>query len=699
MLVSNGLDRGSDSDDQVIASPGTTDEHHQHHADHGVTGVSSAAATRVSGTVTARAPRRRRARTPRGADPAHRHRRARLRQRRADRRRDRWTARPRRSSGTPAGRSCCRPAARSCSTRSPSSSSPKGCDWTSPARCTRFAPGHATTSTRPSRSARRAWRARASRWSSMPWTGSTFEPRGNAALVLGAGRAPAPARARAWCTWRARSSSPMRPAPARSPRLDAAEGAFDLILTPAAGGGWTVEGLLGGRRHRLLTGRSDRYPRCSMVELGGTWRAAVADDDLRRSWQDDAFDDAGWEAVDGPRPLALGRRPSPTPTARCCTAGRSTRWAPAEGRRPWLTFDGLFYQGDVWLDGVVPRRHRGLLRPPHLRGHRRACGPAASTTSPSRSPARASTTSPPSGTSPASSSTGTASTPTGTPAASGGRCASTETGPVRIARLRVLCREATPERAVLVAARHPRQRRGAARCRCAPRSAGSTTTPTTRSPPAPTTSSGRSRSTGRELWWPRALGDPTLHDLTRRGRARRRPRAAAPSDDRHLRTGLRQVRLRSWIASVNGERLFLKGSNQGPTRMALAEATPEELARDVALAVRRRPRPAAHPRPHHPTRALRRGRRGRPAPLAGPARCSGATPGASASRPCARPRPPSTCSATTRRSRSGAATTSRWPSRTTRTCGATRRRCDAWPSGPPPRRSCRPGTRPCSTAR
>ena len=50
------------------------------------------------------------------------------------------------------------------------------------------------------------------------------------------------------------------------------------------------------------------------------------------------------------------------------------------------------------------------------------------------------------------------------------------------------------------------------------------------------------------------------------------------SDERHLRTGLRQVRLRSWIASVNGERLFLKGSNHGPTRMAIAEATPDELA-------------------------------------------------------------------------------------------------------------------------
>ena len=39
------------------------------------------------------------------------------------------------------------------------------------------------------------------------------------------------------------------------------------------------------------------------------------------------------------------------------------------------------------------------------------------------------------------------------------------------------------------------------------------------------------------------------------------------------------MRLRSWIASVNGERLFLKGSNQGPTRMAIAEATPDGAAR------------------------------------------------------------------------------------------------------------------------
>ena len=56
--------------------------------------------------------------------------------------------------------------------------------------------------------------------------------------------------------------------------------------------------------------------------------------------------------------------------------------------------------------------------------------------------------------------------------------------------------------------------------------------------------------------------------------------------------------------------------------MALADATPEELARDVR-SPRRRPRPAARPRARHAPRAVRRGRRGRPAALAGHAAAVG----------------------------------------------------------------------------
>jgi hypothetical protein len=75
--------------------------------------------------------------------------------------------------------------------------------------------------------------------------GSTFEPRGNASLVL------SPAKARRLLgpgvvhlegTFALSDATGKRPAT----RLDAGEGAFDLLFTPATGGGWTVEGLLGG---------------------------------------------------------------------------------------------------------------------------------------------------------------------------------------------------------------------------------------------------------------------------------------------------------------------------------------------------------------------------------------------------------------------------------------------------------------------
>jgi beta-mannosidase len=51
-----------------------------------------------------------------------------------------------------------------------------------------------------------------------------------------------------------------------------------------------------------------------------------------------------------------------------------------------------------------------------------------------------------------------------------------------------------------------------------------------------------------------------------------------------VRTGIREVRMKNFILTVNGERLFVKGANQGPSRMALGEATAGELERDVVLA-------------------------------------------------------------------------------------------------------------------
>ena len=55
--------------------------------------------------------------------------------------------------------------------------------------------------------------------------------------------------------------------------------------------------------------------------------------------------------------------------------------------------------------------------------------------------------------------------------------------------------------------------------------------------------------------------------------------SGAVSDGRRFRTGLRQVRMDRWLFDVNGERLFLKGSNQGPTGYEPAALTAELWAR------------------------------------------------------------------------------------------------------------------------
>ncbi len=316
------------------------------------------------------------------------------------------------------------------------------------------------------------------------------------------------------------------------------------------------------------------------IDLAGTWRAAAADDGLRRTWHQAGFDDDGWEpvvvpghwrsalafaGVDGP---VLYRRPF-------------TTMGPAEGRRAWLTFDGIFYQGDVWLDGGYLGDTEGYFAPhtfevtdalrqrsEHHLAVEVTCAHQADLTAKRNI-------------------TGVFQhwdclDPDWNPGGIWRPVRITETGPVRISRLRALCREATPERAVLLL-RATLDSDGP-RTVCLqsrlgeldhavdqPLAAGGNEVEWTLTIDRP------------KLWWPRALGDPTLHDLTVQvvlGLAE----GGDTSDVRQLRTGLRQVRMRSWVASVNGERLFLKGSNHGPTRMALAEATPAELAADVALA-------------------------------------------------------------------------------------------------------------------
>jgi beta-mannosidase len=317
------------------------------------------------------------------------------------------------------------------------------------------------------------------------------------------------------------------------------------------------------------------------MELTGTWRAAIADEDLRRTWQEDDFDAGSWEAVEVPghwrSTPAFADTDGPLLYRRSFDA-----MGPPEGRRAWLTFDGLFYQGDVWLDGAYLGDTEGYFAPHtfEVTGALRARGEHHLAVEVTCAPQHDATAK--------RNLTGVFQhwdclDPDWNPGGLWRPVHLSETGPVRITSLRALCREATAERAVLVL-RASLDSDGA-------RTIGLHTTlgqldHQTDQPLADGANEVEWTLTVERpaLWWPRALGTPTLHDLTVRVLL---PAAegGALSDERRLRTGLRQVRMRSWITSINGERIFLKGANQGPSRMQIAEATPDELARDVDLAL------------------------------------------------------------------------------------------------------------------
>jgi beta-mannosidase len=333
------------------------------------------------------------------------------------------------------------------------------------------------------------------------------------------------------------------------------------------------------------------------MELSEGWRAVAADDDLRRSYQAGDYDDETWEPITVPghwRSVPAFAGSDGPILARC----RFDAPAPARGRRAWLTFDGLFYQGDVWLDGSYLGDTEGYFFPhafevtDALRGRSGHTLAVEVTCAPERNPgAKRNLT--------GAFQAGHYAAPDGNPGGIWRPVRVTETGPVRIARLVVLCRRATAEEAVVGFratldsddARTVRLRTelgGADHEVDTPLAAGANTVEWEVTVARPT------------LWWPRALGEAHLLDLrvaalTVEAQARPGDNGAsgAPatgpagtvSDERRLRTGLRTVRLRRWVCSVNGERLFLKGADLGPARLALGEASPDEVRADVGHAV------------------------------------------------------------------------------------------------------------------
>ena len=313
-----------------------------------------------------------------------------------------------------------------------------------------------------------------------------------------------------------------------------------------------------------------------MIELQDGWKAAVADDELRRQSADPKFDDSSWETVSVPHhwrateafagsdgPLLYRHRfQSPE-------AGGET------DRRWWLQFDGIFYQGDIWLDAEYLGDTEGYFAPhafevtnqlnnaeEHLLSVEVACTPQKDRSSKRNL-------------------TGVFQhwdciDPEWNPGGIWQPVRLISTGAVRIERVRVLCIDADEHRATLaIRANLDTTEARTVSVETDVFDAGASVANHTQTHPL---GSGMNRVEWRvtidnpTLWWPLALGAPHLVDVhvgvsTEDGNV---------TDRRQRRTGLRQVRQRDWIYEINGERMHLKGANIAPIRMALADVAGHE---------------------------------------------------------------------------------------------------------------------------
>ena len=98
------------------------------------------------------------------------------------------------------------------------------------------------------------------------------------------------------------------------------------------------------------------------MDLSGTWRAALADDDLRRGPSGSTTTTTGGRRWPSPG-TGAPRRPSPRATGRCSTAPASSSTPGRPGARHWVVLDGVFYQADVFLDGAYLGDPEGYFFP------------------------------------------------------------------------------------------------------------------------------------------------------------------------------------------------------------------------------------------------------------------------------------------------------------------------------------------------
>lgn len=310
------------------------------------------------------------------------------------------------------------------------------------------------------------------------------------------------------------------------------------------------------------------------------WVALPADDELRRTFAEPGIDTGAWEPIVVPghwrSTPAFADHDGPL-------LHRTTfeHEAGPSGRRWWVRFDGLFYQGDVWFDGAYLGDTEGYFHPhtfevtdsiraraEHTLAVELACAPQTDRANKRNI-------------------TGVfqhwdAIDPDWNPGGIWRPVQLIDTGPVRIVRLTTRCTEATDDRAVLSFTAELDAAAGVdahVRTTVGSIDHGLDHTLATGSNVVEwSVVIDRPR-----LWWPHGLGDAALENVAVEIRLRDAA-GSTVSDSRRFRTGLRRIEMKKWTMRVNGERLFLKGTNQGPTRMAIADATAQDCRRDIDLA-------------------------------------------------------------------------------------------------------------------
>jgi beta-mannosidase len=324
--------------------------------------------------------------------------------------------------------------------------------------------------------------------------------------------------------------------------------------------------------------------RNELVDLSGWWRAHNSHPDLTKTFADLETPDVTWASVHVPHHW----RSEPAFATSDGPVLYRRRFAYENGpteTRAFLELDGIFYYGDIWLDGEYLGATEGSyvrhafeigdalsLRTEHVLAIEVGCPPQ-------RDAGAQRTITAPFWNSPLID-------PDCNPGGLWQPIRVVRTGPVRIADARVLCVEASVERGRLAcqltldAGSKPSEARLHAVVRDP---AGGVMLEALREV---TLAAGTNELSWMlavdepPRWWPRALGPQHLCTLDLMVEV-----DGATSDAIAARTAFREVRRRGWQFSVNGEPLYLKGACYGPARALPGDADDALVRADVERAV------------------------------------------------------------------------------------------------------------------